>query len=97
MCSDAVLARRAHEPWYADAVAALHAEAASPEELERFRWLAAPLRYGALERGGSQAGGGRAPSIRPGGFRRVLCRLRGGSHASEADGGTDGAGAAGGG
>ena len=43
---DAVLARRAHEPWYADAVAALHAEAASPEELERFRWLAAPLRYG---------------------------------------------------
>ena len=44
---DAVRARRAHEPWYADAVAALHAEAASPEELERFRWLAAPLLYGA--------------------------------------------------
>ena len=43
---DEVLARRAHEPWYAEAFAALHAEAASPEELERLRWLAAPLLYG---------------------------------------------------
>jgi pimeloyl-ACP methyl ester carboxylesterase len=43
---DEVLARRAHELWYADAVAALHAEAASPQELERYRWLAAPLLYG---------------------------------------------------
>ena len=43
---DEVLALRAHEPWYADAVAALHAEAASPLELERYRWLAAPLLYG---------------------------------------------------
>jgi pimeloyl-ACP methyl ester carboxylesterase len=40
-----VLARRAHEPWYAEAVAALHAEAASPQELQRYRWLAAPLLY----------------------------------------------------
>jgi pimeloyl-ACP methyl ester carboxylesterase len=32
---DEVLALRAHEPWYAGAVAALHAEAASPPELER--------------------------------------------------------------
>jgi pimeloyl-ACP methyl ester carboxylesterase len=29
---DDVLARRAHEPWYAEAVAALHAEAGSPQE-----------------------------------------------------------------
>ncbi|HYN95137.1 MAG TPA: alpha/beta fold hydrolase [Pilimelia sp.] len=43
---DEVLARRVHEPWYADAVAAPHAEAASPQELERYRWLAAPLVYG---------------------------------------------------
>lgn len=43
---DEVLAWRAHEPWYADAVAALHAEAASPQELERYRWLSAPLLYG---------------------------------------------------
>jgi pimeloyl-ACP methyl ester carboxylesterase len=43
---DEVLARRAHEPWYAGAVVALHAEAASPRELERYRWLAAPLLYG---------------------------------------------------
>lgn len=43
---DEVLARRAHESWYAAAVAALHAEAASPRELERYRWLAAPLLYG---------------------------------------------------
>ena len=43
---DEVLALRAHEPWYAAAVAALHAEAASPRELERYRWLAAPLLYG---------------------------------------------------
>jgi pimeloyl-ACP methyl ester carboxylesterase len=43
---DAVLARRAHEPWYADAVAALHAEARSPQELEKYRWLSAPLLYG---------------------------------------------------
>jgi pimeloyl-ACP methyl ester carboxylesterase len=42
---DEVLAQRAHEPWYAGAVAALHAEAASPQELERYRWLAAPLLY----------------------------------------------------
>jgi pimeloyl-ACP methyl ester carboxylesterase len=43
---DEVLAGRAHEPWYAGAVAALHAEAASPQELERYRWLSAPLLYG---------------------------------------------------
>lgn len=43
---DEVLARRVHEPWYAEAVAALHAEAASPQELERYRWLSAPLLYG---------------------------------------------------
>lgn len=43
---DDVLARRAHEPWYAEAVAALHAVASSPQELERLRWLAAPLLYG---------------------------------------------------
>jgi pimeloyl-ACP methyl ester carboxylesterase len=43
---DEVLALRAHEPWYAGAIAALHAEAASPQELERYRWLAAPLLYG---------------------------------------------------
>ena len=43
---DEVLARRAHEPWYADAVAALHAEARSPQELEKYRWLSAPLLYG---------------------------------------------------
>ena len=42
----AVLALRAHEPWYHDAVAALYAEAASPQELERYRWRAAPLLYG---------------------------------------------------
>ena len=40
-----VLALRAHEPWYAEAVAANAAEAASPQELERYRWLAAPLLY----------------------------------------------------
>nr|MDT0658644.1 alpha/beta hydrolase [Micromonospora sp. DSM 115978] len=43
---DEVLARRVHEPWYAEAVAALHAEAASSKELERYRWLSAPLLYG---------------------------------------------------
>lgn len=43
---DEVLARRAHEPWYADAVAALYAEASSPRELQRYRWLSAPLLYG---------------------------------------------------
>lgn len=43
---DEVLARRAHEPWYADAVAALYAEASSPQELQRYRWLSAPLLYG---------------------------------------------------
>nr|WP_243706361.1 alpha/beta hydrolase [Micromonospora sp. KC721] len=43
---DEVLARRAHEPWYADAVAALHAEAGSPQELQKYRWLSAPLLYG---------------------------------------------------
>jgi pimeloyl-ACP methyl ester carboxylesterase len=41
-----VLTLRAHEPWYATAVAALYAEAASPQELERYRWLSAPLLYG---------------------------------------------------
>jgi pimeloyl-ACP methyl ester carboxylesterase len=40
-----VLAQRAHEPWYADAVTALHAEATSPQELQRYKWLAAPLLY----------------------------------------------------
>jgi pimeloyl-ACP methyl ester carboxylesterase len=43
---DEVLAQRAHEPWYAGAVAALYAEAASPQELQRYRWLSAPLLYG---------------------------------------------------
>jgi pimeloyl-ACP methyl ester carboxylesterase len=40
-----VLALRAHEPWYASAVTALYAEAGSPQELERYRLLAAPLLY----------------------------------------------------
>lgn len=40
-----VLAKRVHEPWYADAVAALHAEAESEPELERYRYLSAPLLY----------------------------------------------------
>jgi pimeloyl-ACP methyl ester carboxylesterase len=43
---DEVLALRAHEPWYAEAFTALHADAASPQELQRYRWLAAPLLYG---------------------------------------------------
>jgi pimeloyl-ACP methyl ester carboxylesterase len=43
---DEVLIRRAHEPWYADAVAALYAEPASSQELERYRALSAPLLYG---------------------------------------------------
>lgn len=43
---DEVLAMRKHEPWYAEAVEALHAEATSPQELERYRWLSAPLLYG---------------------------------------------------
>ena len=43
---DEVLAQRADEPWYAEAVAALYAEAASPRELEQYRRLAAPLLYG---------------------------------------------------
>jgi pimeloyl-ACP methyl ester carboxylesterase len=40
-----VLALRAHEPWYADAVSALYAEPASAQELARYRWLSAPLLY----------------------------------------------------
>ncbi len=43
---DEVLALRAHEPWYDEAVTALYAEAATPQELNRYRWLAAPLLYG---------------------------------------------------
>jgi pimeloyl-ACP methyl ester carboxylesterase len=43
---DDVLARRAHEPWHAEAVAALRAEATSSQELARYRMLAAPLLYG---------------------------------------------------
>ena len=35
----------AHEPWYDEAVTALYAEAATPQEMERYRWLAAPLLY----------------------------------------------------
>ncbi|MEV4489009.1 alpha/beta hydrolase [Micromonospora coxensis] len=43
---DRVLARRAHEPWHAAAVAALHAEPTSPQESEQYRRQAAPLLYG---------------------------------------------------
>jgi pimeloyl-ACP methyl ester carboxylesterase len=43
---DEILALRAHELWYDEAVTALYAEASSPQELERYRWLAAPLLYG---------------------------------------------------
>ncbi|MCW3816067.1 alpha/beta hydrolase [Micromonospora sp. DR5-3] len=43
---DSVLSRRAHEPWHATAVAALHAVPATPEEQQRYRWEAAPLLYG---------------------------------------------------
>src|SRR5690606_10799058 len=39
-------ARRAHEPWYVDAVAGLRADASSPQDLERYRLLSAPLLYG---------------------------------------------------
>jgi pimeloyl-ACP methyl ester carboxylesterase len=59
---DEVLARRAHEPWYASAVAALHAEAASPQELERYRWLAAPLLYGQWN-AAAQAQAAAAPAL----------------------------------
>jgi pimeloyl-ACP methyl ester carboxylesterase len=38
-----VLALRAHEQWYADAVGALYAEPASAQELARYRWLSAPF------------------------------------------------------
>lgn len=41
-----VLAERSHEPWIDEAAAALSAEAADDEELERLRWLSAPLLYG---------------------------------------------------
>ncbi len=43
---DEVLARRAHESWYPDAVTALYAEANSAQELARYRRLSAPLLYG---------------------------------------------------
>ncbi len=41
----AVLRLREEETWYPEAVAALHAEATTPEELLRYRWLSAPLLY----------------------------------------------------
>jgi pimeloyl-ACP methyl ester carboxylesterase len=43
---DEVLALRAREPWYDEAVTALYADAATPQDLEHYRWLAAPLLYG---------------------------------------------------
>lgn len=43
---EGVLARRSHEPWHDAAVAALYAEPSTPEELEQYRWQAAPLLYG---------------------------------------------------
>jgi pimeloyl-ACP methyl ester carboxylesterase len=42
---DTVLAERSHEPWYAEAVAALTAVATDPADLLRLRWLSAPLLY----------------------------------------------------
>jgi pimeloyl-ACP methyl ester carboxylesterase len=42
---EGVLTLRAHEPWFEDAVDALYAEASSPQEVERYRSLAAPLLY----------------------------------------------------
>ena len=41
-----ILAKRAHEPWHAEAVAALTADAKTAEDLHRYRWQAAPLLYG---------------------------------------------------
>jgi pimeloyl-ACP methyl ester carboxylesterase len=41
-----VLAAREHEPWLAEAVAALNADPATAEDLQRYRWQAAPLLYG---------------------------------------------------
>jgi pimeloyl-ACP methyl ester carboxylesterase len=41
-----ILSQRAHEPWHADAVAALNAHPATPQELARYRRMAAPLLYG---------------------------------------------------
>ncbi|GIF94928.1 hydrolase [Catellatospora citrea] len=41
-----VLAERSHEPWIDEAAAALTAEAADDEDLERLRRLSAPLLYG---------------------------------------------------
>ena len=43
---EGVLALRADEPWYDEAVTALYADAPTPQDLERYRWLAAPLLYG---------------------------------------------------
>ncbi len=41
-----VLAKRAHESWHAEAVGALTADAATAEDLQRYRRQAAPLLYG---------------------------------------------------
>lgn len=41
-----VLAERSHEPWIDEAAAALTAEAADEQDLERLRLLSAPLLYG---------------------------------------------------
>lgn len=41
-----VLARRAHEPWYAEAVAALTAQATTAAQQQRHQQRAAPLLYG---------------------------------------------------
>ncbi len=41
-----ILAKRAYEPWHAEAVAALTADAKTTEDLHRYRWQAAPLLYG---------------------------------------------------
>jgi pimeloyl-ACP methyl ester carboxylesterase len=45
---DVVMAERSHEPWYEDAISALHAGRAAPslEEYETFRFAHAPLLYG---------------------------------------------------
>lgn len=53
---DDVLARRVHEPWHAEAVAALRAEATSPQELLRYRMLAAPLLYGEWNEAAAEPG-----------------------------------------
>ena len=94
---EGVLALRAHEPWYDEAVTALYADARNAAGTGAVPLAGGAVAVRAVGRRVTGAGGGRAGSVRAASDGGLLRGLRAGPGVARAAGGAGGAGVAGGG